>query len=126
MRNSRSVLWFAAGCLLFMPAFTPMMVDVQLTVWMFVVDMIKPNPALLFGSLFYWPVLIALTGWYWVWRAVRWVFGDEGPLPRFFKLLGIMWAPVYVIPGIVIISLLGWLICFYKAYEIHLGDKKDS
>lgn len=125
--RSKSALWFAMGVLMFIPATRfPQMIDFQITAWMFVVDMCKPNPALLFGSLFYWPVLFALTGWYWVWRFMRWIFDDEGPLPRFYKLLQFLWAPAWIIPSIVFLSLLGWLICFYKAHEIHLKKEEAN
>lgn len=125
--RSKSALWFVAGVIMFIPAaHFPQMVDLQLQAWMFVVDLPKPNPVLLFGSFYYWPCLIILTGWYWVWRFMRWIFDDEGPLPRFFKLLVVLWAPAWLIPSILLISLVGWFICFYKAYHIHIGPDKEE
>lgn len=125
--RSKSALWFIAGVIMFIPtAFLPQMIDFQLQVWMFVVDIVKPNPVLLFGSFYYWPCLIILTGWYWVWRFMRWIFDDEGPLPRFFKLLVVLWAPAWIIPSITLFSLVGWFVCFYKAHQIHLKEEEHG
>ena len=111
--------WIIMSLVMFMPAAaTPWLIDVQMSLWMFCVDIIKPNPTLLFASIYYWPVLLVLTGWYWIWRFMRWIFDDEGPLPRFRLLLFIMWAPVYVIPTIILISGLGWLGCLVKAHQV--------
>ena len=124
MKHLKSAAWFVAGLLLVVPAtHVPQLIDFQIGVWMWVVNLGRPNPALLFGSLFYWPALIILTGWYWIWRFMRWVFDDEGPLPKFFWSLVVLWAPVWIIPALTIISLVGWFACFYKAHAIYQEEQ---
>lgn len=115
--------WLILSLLMLAPAANiGYLIDLQLSLWMFIVDIPKPNPVLLFASFYYWPVLFALTGWYWIWRTARWLFEDEGPLPKFRLLLVIMWSPVWVIPIITSVSLLGWIACLIKAYSVEVKD----
>ena len=120
----KSAAWFIAGLLLVVPAtHVPQLIDIQISVWMWVVDLLRPNPILLVGSFYYWPVLFLLTGWYWIWRFMRWVFDDEGPLPRFFWTLTVLWAPVWIIPTVTTLSLVGWFACFYKAHLVYQEEQ---
>ena len=124
MKHVKSFAWFIAGLLLVVPAtHVPQLIDIQIGVWMWVVDLARPNPLLLFGSFYYWPVLFVLTGWYWIWRFMRWVFDDEGPLPRFFWTLVVLWSPVWIIPTVTILSLVGWFACFYKAHLVYQEEQ---
>lgn len=125
MKHLKSWLWLIMGLVMFAPLVNiPWMLNTQLSLWMFIVDLAKPSPVLLIASVFYWPVLLGLTVWYWVWRFMRWIFEDEGPLPKFWRLLLLMWLPVTAIPTILLVCWFGWIICWYQAYAVLL-EKED-
>lgn len=113
----RKLLWVGLGLLAFLPASQALtMVGLQAEAWAWVVGLAAPDPILLVASGAYPVLLLALTGWYWIWRTLRFLFA-EGSLPRFRNLLVVLWAPVWFVPVVVLLSLTAWLGCLYKAHQ---------
>lgn len=127
MTKLKIVGLFALGVVLLIPAYHVLdLVFYQTMAWAWVCDLFKPNIFPLVVSAAYWIILLPLTGWYWLWRFFRWIFVDEGPLPKFRNLLLVLWLPVYLIPCVVLLSIMGWLGCWIAAYKLAIDMEKDN
>lgn len=85
---------------------TPVLLLWQVQAWAWCMELAAPSVVLIICSAAYCVVLAVLTVWYWWWRGLRWIFGDEGPLPRFRALLLVLWLPVTLVPTYCVVLML--------------------
>jgi hypothetical protein len=82
-----------------------------LELFMWFTALMAPDPVLLVASIYYLPVVVALTCWWGIWRILR-AIEKKGPLKEFFYLLVVLWLPVTLVPAI----WLGLLLVMIAAY----------
>ena len=118
-------LWMLVG-LAFMSTllYSPLLLSLQFKAWMYCVELFRPHVLGFVLSAAYFPLLLALTAWYWVWRFMRWIFEDEGPLPRFRLLLFGLWLPCTTIPLLLVFCFCAWIGCWSKALTSKEGTNE--
>ena len=89
----------------------------QVQAWVWVCEVFRPSPWIFVVSAAYGPVLMALTAWYWLWRGLRWIFRDEGPLPTFRAVLAILWLPITLVPTVLIACAAACVLCMVGAWK---------
>ncbi len=108
-------LHLAAGVASFaILAATPVLVELQLHLWMAVCELV-PSGALILASAVYWPVLMLGSAVWAFWALLRLIGSD--PVPPGLVLLVALWLPAALIPVMAFMAVLGWAYFWWSAQK---------